>query len=259
MNQRFNSGFTIIEVSLFLAISGLLSIGILVGLSATIQSHRYKDSVASLQSYLQHQFSKVENLENSREGSEYCNNNAQTSTISSERRGTSECVVVGRYIALEGQSASSYSVVAMGSSDEQLNDIEDLKQYKIKIDELAPTEEEMRWGGSIVTPKSSTGGREPLNIYLLIIRSPKSGYIYTFSSSNDVGRTSTGELSVMVKNKPEAETDKQKGRTQQYLCVDPSGNILVSRMGILIEPNLSNANGIQIISNDTAGEGLPQC
>ena len=111
MKQKFIPAFTIIEVSFFLAISGLMAVGLLAGMGATINSHRYRDSVASLQSQLQQEFSRVENIQNNRAGNESCNATASITSSSSER-GTTDCVIVGRFIAIEGDKITSYPVIA---------------------------------------------------------------------------------------------------------------------------------------------------
>ena len=48
-----SKGFTIIEVMLFLAVTGALAVAILVGSGVAIGQQRYKDSVNSLQSFIQ--------------------------------------------------------------------------------------------------------------------------------------------------------------------------------------------------------------
>lgn len=56
-------GFTIIEVSLVLALTGLLLVGLLGGTSAAIQTQRYNDSVRSYAEYLRTMYSEVINPE----------------------------------------------------------------------------------------------------------------------------------------------------------------------------------------------------
>jgi len=58
-NRRRHTGFTIIEVVIFLAISGVLTVGILAGASTTVARYRYNDSVQSLAQFLRSQYSAV--------------------------------------------------------------------------------------------------------------------------------------------------------------------------------------------------------
>jgi type II secretory pathway pseudopilin PulG len=56
---RRTSGFTIIEVVLFLAISGLMAIGLLAGTSMAIQRQQYRDAVQSFAGYLRDEYARV--------------------------------------------------------------------------------------------------------------------------------------------------------------------------------------------------------
>lgn len=69
MKQRSKTtrrGFTIVEASLFLAISGLMVAGILAGATTSIIRHRYVDAANDLASYLRSAYSEVINVENTR-------------------------------------------------------------------------------------------------------------------------------------------------------------------------------------------------
>ncbi len=249
MKQKFTPGFTIIEVSFFLAISGLMAVGLLAGMGATINSHRYRDSVASLQSQLQQEFSRVENIQNNRSGSESCNAAANISTTSSAR-GTTECVIIGRFVAVEGDKITSYPVIAHSTSttNDSLDDTAYLKSHNIKIDQKYELDEGSRWGNTI-TYASDFGVQkgETRNVYFLIVRSPKSGSVYSFSSGADLRGDPSG-LSSMIVNSPSGQNF---GRSRQILCVRKEGVVSMSNLGVTIEANLSNPNGIQILSNDT--------
>lgn len=67
------AGFTIIEVMLFLAISGFLLVGILAGTGAGIARQRYNDSVQNVAQILREQYSAVINTQIAeRENSDVC-------------------------------------------------------------------------------------------------------------------------------------------------------------------------------------------
>ena len=249
MKQKFIPAFTIIEVSFFLAISGLMAVGLLAGMGATINSHRYRDSVASLQSQLQQEFSRVENIQNNRAGNESCNATASITSSSSER-GTTDCVIVGRFIAINGDKITSYPVIAHSTSavNESQDDITYLKNHIIKTDQTHNLDEGRKWG-NYITYSSDFGNRkgDVRNVYFLILRSPKSGTIYSFSSGEDLRGSSSG-LSSMILSSPSGENF---ARSRQVLCVRKEGIVSMSDLGVSLEANLSNSNGIQILSNDT--------
>ena len=66
--RRFRRGFTLIEVSLFLAITGLLFIGITVGVQNSIYQQRYNDTVQNFMEFLRGVYSEVTNVQSSTNG-----------------------------------------------------------------------------------------------------------------------------------------------------------------------------------------------
>jgi|GEM_PF-762894 len=58
---RIRKGFTVIEVVLFFAISGLLIVGLLLGMTNSIARQRYQDSVQDLADFLKTQYYAVSN------------------------------------------------------------------------------------------------------------------------------------------------------------------------------------------------------
>ena len=61
-------GFTIVEVTLFLAISGALLAGLLAGSVSSIKRHRYNDSVNDFVEFLRRTYSEAINVQNERIG-----------------------------------------------------------------------------------------------------------------------------------------------------------------------------------------------
>ena len=104
MSAQSQTGFTIVETMLFLAVAGLLTMGILVGSGAAINQQRYRDSVNSLKSFVQDQYSDVTNVVNSRDNQWSCGSNAdvvEAGDAEAQARGTSNCVLLGRYITVD--------------------------------------------------------------------------------------------------------------------------------------------------------------
>lgn len=95
MEQR-QYGFTVIEVILFLAISGLLLFGALAGINSSVNSTRFNDAVNTVTSYFQKQYAEVSDGRNARDASLGCDNgnvnNGNTSI------GSTKCVVLGRLL-----------------------------------------------------------------------------------------------------------------------------------------------------------------
>lgn len=97
----FSGGFTVIEVILFLAISGLLLFVAIASVTANINNSRFNDAIRSTTSYLQTQYSEVSAGQSDRDTSKGCDTTGSI-TNSPTALGMSDCVVMGRYIKLEG-------------------------------------------------------------------------------------------------------------------------------------------------------------
>lgn len=211
-------GFTIIETMLFLAITGLMVVGILVGTGATINVQRYRDGVVTLKSYLQEQYSDVINVRNSTRTTPIsCDDNANiTNSGVTDPRGQSDCKILGRYVTIVDTSSETSVVVGYGSSSAASNDISDLKKYKLSLLPSSTEKTDLEWGTKIAWPAKGPGSKSPTtprSISILILRSPVSGLIYTFTADDN-----KISLSNMI-----VAGDTVPGQGQQKICVDPAG------------------------------------
>lgn len=184
MGTNTQSGFTFIEVMLFLAVTGLLAMGILVGSGAAINQQRYRDSVNTLKSYIQQQYSDVTSVTNSRNASWQCNSNgviSDTGGPAGEPRGRSDCVMLGRFVTIDASgkqltssSVSAYRVVGVATAT---SDISELKNYRLAASPINQDETEISWGAQVVNQNNTA----PLPLSILIVRSPLSGSVFTFT------------------------------------------------------------------------------
>ena len=107
MEKQIKKGFTIIETTLVLAISGLLAVGLMIGWNRNIITQRYNDSVETFKSDIQSVFSEVDNQSNPRNNRIRCtvdNNggivNAHVEVSNNgNTRGTTNCIVLGKIIS----------------------------------------------------------------------------------------------------------------------------------------------------------------
>ena len=58
------NGFTLVEMSLFLAVTGLLFVGIIAGTQNTIRRQRYNDSVQNFVDFWRNIYASVSNTQN---------------------------------------------------------------------------------------------------------------------------------------------------------------------------------------------------
>lgn len=103
LNER-SSGFTIIEIMLFLALSGLLMVGVLAGTNASIANQRYKDAVEDAVNALRNAYSFVADTEiHERDSSEGCDRLVKMTgkIVDSELgRGRTSCAVYGAVVTI---------------------------------------------------------------------------------------------------------------------------------------------------------------
>lgn len=96
MVEQRQHGFTVIEVLMFLAISGLLLFGALAAVGSSVNSTRFNDAVNTTTSYFQKQYNEVSSGRNVRDATLECNNGNVNNGNSSV--GSTKCVVLGRLL-----------------------------------------------------------------------------------------------------------------------------------------------------------------
>jgi type II secretory pathway pseudopilin PulG len=237
MGNHTQTGFTVIEVMLFLAVTGLLAIGILVGSGITISQQRYRDSVTSLKSYLQQQYSEVGNVINGRDKTWTCDSTGAVSEVpSGEARGTSDCVILGRFITIDvaGTKLNASNVVGyrVPSAPVGASDIAEIaSNYRLASSPIDQNSEEVSWGAQIVHPGTPPA---PMPLSLLIIRSPLSGSIMTFSAEGV--QTNLNSLITLANT-----------TTRRDLCVNAdAGSFMGKRMEVRIDARATNQGSILI-------------
>lgn len=221
---------------MFLAITGILAVGILVGTGAAINQQRYRDSVNSLQSMLQDQYSRATNIDNGRDNNWRCDGAAAIAQGgATEPRGASECIVLGRLVtvASDGQTLEFRDVIgrrAAGATT-QVNDVAELTtNYSVSASPVATDSETMPWSTTIVKPKTNN----PQATTILIIRSPLSGGMLTFAKDSTVTNLieliNTGQLT-----------------TPLPLCVSPGVGVAVSvQLGVRVAAFAASQSAVQV-------------
>lgn len=247
MGSTYARGFTIIETILFLAITGVLVVSILVGTGTSINIQRYRDSVISLQSILQDQYSEVINVRNEvPSGSVTCDSDAEVTidpNAPASARGQGECVVLGRYIATVNSSTLSMSTVVGYISPTTIlnsNDLESLKLYEMNTIQSSSEEYTIEWGSSL----HRAGGDSPLSFSLLILRSPSSGIVRTFINPEEsLPSSSIGGL-----------VDTTYLNQTLKACVDAGGLFGANKMAVSIVEGATSSTGVEVV-----GDGSSEC
>lgn len=257
MGTHFKQGFTIIETMLVLAITGVLIASLIVGVGGTVNAQRYKDSVNSLQALLQDQYDQVDNVTNvnPRESTWTCDTAANTAEQTAPGEGTapgqSDCVLMGRYVSIANDTVSTAAVVGYKNSTAiETTDVSDLKtNYAFGIAKDSIETSTLEWGAAIAWPVSGIDSKTAgdRTFAMLVLRSPESGFTYTFTSDSDapIDATSSGTLKNMM-----VVGNSIPGQAQRFLCVDPSpgssGLTVPEKLSVTIDRGASAPSAVEI-------------
>lgn len=248
MTHRYKEGFTIIETMLVLSITAVMVVALLVGVSANINSQRYRDSVNGLKSLIQEQFSGTVNVQNEIKPTQIsCDSNANVQTSGQTKpRGQSDCVLMGRYIEIVQNQVTTSSVVGAydSSTTSSVNDVALLQSTDISILASSSETSSLEWGTAIAWPLG--GPNTPRSTYILILRSPVSGSVYVFNSETKIPLTN------MI-----VDSDATPGRAEQIICIDSGGLVIGNGLSVFINGSATSESDIQFRSNDEGG--VTQC
>lgn len=247
MKPAIKTGFTIVETMLFLAITAFLIMGVLIGTGTSINIQRYHDSVSSLQSFFQEQYSEVANVDNDIdiESMEYKCPGYEVLPV-----GQSDCVILGKFIKVPDadntSKISTRSVIGKipANLNSLQNDTEVFKQYSIQVSPVGDNTYDLEWGASVAGTLEENHGQSKV-FSMLILRSPVSGIIRTFVYNNN--NSPVGDLSIGdILGEASSLTRGLK------LCVDSNGLFTGARSAVVIAPNATSSSGIEKLG-DTSG------
>ncbi len=297
------SGFTIIEVMLSLAISGMVLVGALIGVSSTISRQRYRDTVESAAALLRNQYDLVSRVQiNERANDDDCGDisgDSLGSKILGDNkggRGRSKCSVYGIAVTLGLENGHRMQVTNLigieynayrdsltadgGNADELIGAMSELELIKnLKITNLFDkdstqcqvtgllTDERYKWDATIETTKKG----ENAEYIILIVRSPRSGAIHTFtmnySGSTNIydsfdytdianGTCSNEQNGVLKATIREGLMNNRFTRTEDVkLCIN-SADMLATygkRRMIKIEADGHNSSAVVLTNMDDGG------
>ena len=263
MKKRW-TGFTLIEVSLFLAITGLLFVGIAIGTQNSISRQRSYDSVQNFAEFLRSVYSEVSNPQ-------------------SVGDGRSDTAIYGKLISfgetfdMSGNNNDRkmifvYDVVGnvsngLGSG----NIIDALKRVKANVVVASNTGSDTAVPAGVVEnyiPKwqaevENVDNSDDFRGSVLIVRHPGSGTINTLASA------STLEINNWVyveSRRASAIGDLFQTQLDSFsvrdtdLCLNTSGKAISDkRTDIRIVSNAHNASGVEIIGLDDDGPNGNRC
>lgn len=189
-----DEGFTIIEVTIFLGISGLLLLMMFIGTGSMASRQRFSDTTDSLLVYFQAQYDEVVNGVNVRSATSECQADSPPATV---QPGKSQCLLLGKLLTIssDGKTIQSSYIVSTHSVTPTADDIVKLKEANLQVVANSQTTYELKWGAAIPTatrtgnPLSST--RQNINS-IAFLRIPDEErivklYYYTASGNLTTG------------------------------------------------------------------------
>lgn len=251
MRTTQNTGFTIIETMLFLAISGLLVVALLVGTGSSINTQRYRDSVSTFMSFLQQQYSEVNNVSNDRSNDWSCGDGAETKQGSvTQYRGQSDCFIAGRLVMVSGSDVITLDVNGLKTGSDYGSDVSMLtSNYKFGIFDASQQTSTLEWGAKIAWPVEGAGNKPSgtdRSISILILRSPDSGSIYTFTSDSvfPVENITPDTIVQII-----SSSTSQDKRT---ICIDTANGLAVgNKLAVFIDADAASSSAVETRSFQT--------
>lgn len=285
MKKHKRFGFTLIEVALFLAISGLLFVGIIAGTQNSIWNQRFHDSVQSYAEFLRSIYSQVSNPQSVGDGR-------------ADRAIYGKLVVFGESVGLDGEPANDgdiqeifvYDVIGdiagtssgTGTVKKMLRELGANVVVATKYNDLGKVIEvgpagivenySPRWAAS-VEGVEEVDGHWDFRGSLLVVRHPRSGTINTLVSDKVIevnetildfntggGADSAHKVWSLLSDelgREENGVEKDPGSFEVKavnFCVNPYGlgNPVELRREVRLVSNARNASGVEIIDLDSA-------
>lgn len=143
-------GFTIIEVTLFLAISGMLLLMMFIGTGTMASRQRFTDTVDSLQVFFQSQYDEVVHGVNVRNTGLACASDSIPSTP-----GKSNCLLIGKLLYVNGTTIQASYVISTQSPTDNTNNRTKLQTSGLEVVTVGQTTYEVKWGASIFSMNRS--------------------------------------------------------------------------------------------------------
>lgn len=227
--KRWQAGFTIIEVVLFLAITGLLIVGLLAGVNSALQQQQYRDTVQSFANFLRDQYARVISVENDRENQTHCPVAGSDTRVTD--RGQSNCVIVGRYVvSTNAQSYRSYPLYAVKQGE----------AWKYGYNENEASDYTVGWGAQIrfLTSANSLSRVMALAMY----RSPTDGQLVV--RTHEEGYSPANISNFINDRQPNGNEAVNSQLQQREFCVYDAGWSAGQRLSVFVAAKAGSSEAI---------------
>lgn len=242
-------GYTVIEVTLFLAVSGMLFLVAIFATGNTIRNFRFTDSGNSLEAYVQKQYDNVLNGVNPRGNTVSCTNSVVTA--GSQTPGTSNCLFMGKLLLFElgEHRLTSYDIVGTEPANVNFNQTDEqlIASYQPKVVTNVGAEDySIPWQAFISgVRRMSTADASPIATNALaIIRSPVSSRIVSYTYK-EPSSTPVIDVTTVANN---AATNANKITN---FCLT-SADLASSKAKLVVTGTTGNQNAAQIVFDQVA-------
>lgn len=256
--KTFRRGFTLIEVALFLVVTGALFAAVTIGVQNSIYQQRQTDAVQNLAEFIRSAY-------------------AQTTNVQSEGSGRTDSAIYGKLLTfgekynLAGEAIPdnksmvfSYNVIGTIGETDSNNILESLSALGANVVTLDGSDYRPVGLAESYTPRwtsviQSDNAYSVFKGAVLIVRHPKSGTVYTY-----VMKGKTVEVNEAVKNANQSVEVVESVNPllslirdgsfiiqQVDLCLNTNDNPSTGlRHDIRIVKNARNSSGVETIMND---------
>ncbi|MBP5648277.1 hypothetical protein J6X04_03275 [Candidatus Saccharibacteria bacterium] len=252
--KRKLGGFTIIEVTLFLAITGLLFLGVTMGVQSSVYNQRFNDSVQSFVEFLRNIYAETMNVQNADSG-------RSGQAIYGKLVTFGETTGLESSARIDGRTAFVYDIVGKVNGDvgsgnilTALNGVEaDVVIREGGTTKLAGIVESYtpRWQAEAQQACTSSTCYAPIKAAILVVRHPRSGTVYTFVMKNN-----TIEINNKVQTTNNAILGSFLNGTNFKneaidFCINPEGSKAYNRRAnVRINKDARNSSAVQIINDE---------
>ena len=236
--HRGQQGYTIIEVMLFFGVTGALMLGVLGSASVGVNTQRYSDAVNTFTAIIQQEFTNVTNVVNTKSIDNMCG----AGDDSELPRGISSCAIVGRLMTVDANGdIVRANLVGEDPGTTQADDteLEIIRAYEPKIDQASQESDRMSWG----TRLEQGDPANPVDVSILMIRSPRSGNVYSYVVHGEL-ITNDSQL----QNQLDALSPSTNA-SNQYLCIDRSGWVATPARAVRLAPFASGPSGVAVVDS----------
>lgn len=259
MGIRVSPGFTIIEVMLFLAVTGLMITGVMAGANSSLNAQRYRDGVEAIRNSISSEYAKVYSLTNTRESTDPCGGGGAASRL----WGTSDCLYVGRLLQITqdtspvaSQKLTVYPVVATEVAADASDMIARYRFKKIAGEGLVESRK-MEWGLTAVTTSSRSSTLAEVSI--LILRSPIDGSVRTYNLLYDPMNSIDDDNLNANMTPGDATVPGALSRGVEFCVADLDGPLdPATRQAIVIQKSATGPGDIESRMGNSEG-GNPTC